>query len=84
MRDIIETFVVLFISSVFITLFLIISKISSERQKVIKDIFSETGERFEIFLNSECVFTDQEILISTEQKNYKCGDGKIERIDEKH
>lgn len=78
-KEITETLTILFISSIFLSIFLAIAKIQSQKSDMVRSKLLELGERFEILItNPKCILEDFETKIPIDQKEYICGKGKIE------
>lgn len=82
-REITETVAILFISAIFLSLFLTTTKIQSKKEKMIKEKLMEAGERFEVLITKpKCLIGDQEIKIQIGKKEFICGKGIIEKAKE--
>lgn len=77
MKEILEILTTIFISFIFASLLFTAGKLNLAKSKAIKEMLSRTGERFEIFLRTKCIFSDTEVKIRTPTREYTCGRGEI-------
>ncbi|MCS7213948.1 MAG: hypothetical protein NZ927_07015 [Candidatus Calescibacterium sp.] len=79
MKELLEILITLFISFIFTAIIFNLGKLTTLKEKVVKDLITTTGERFEIMLKTRCIFSDNQEEVNLNGKTYICGNGKIQR-----